>query len=560
MAMEQNVDYRLVRDARINELDSKIPFSVQKGASQNTTQVYKANSQSASSISFSVSLPSESVVLDRHVMLRTKVNFILTIGDGTIGAGIPLNNSVWKYGSLQSFPLNKLFSNLTCSINNSSISVNSADVLPGLLQMIPRETLEEFNGMCPTFPDQYQRYSDAILSEANNPLGSYRVGGFDNKLQPRGKHPITINSALRSGATDNLNSVDANSYWVLNCSTVLCEPIICAPFIFGDPRMKAGLLGCNNINLQFNVDSTMKRFWSSAQPTGSCTVSFAAQPFEDASLLLNFLSLDSTYMAPSKLALGFNDYPRYVTSNGTSTLGAGQTGDYTINSIQLDKVPDKIIVFARKPIESMTPLDADAFFPILKCSATFANASGLLANRTQQELFLMSKANGSCQSWYEFSGKALNYVDPGATKTAAQFNTESALYTTGSVLVINPSFDLSLGQNPYLANSSLGQYQLAMTLNLENTFAVDIAPQIVVITVNSGVMTVISGSSQLFSGLCNMQTVMDTVQKDAGKAISQDGDGDRYIGGVYSAGVKSAGVYSAGKSGKVSKLDKYSYR
>ena len=47
-------------------------------------------------------------------------------------------------------------------------------------------------------------------------------------------------------------------------------------------------------------------------------------------------------------------------------------------------------------------------FPISKMNITFNNVSGLLSNYTLRDLYVMSRRNGSQQTFEEFSGKVRN--------------------------------------------------------------------------------------------------------------------------------------------------------
>ena len=140
----------------------------------------------------------------------------------------------------------------------------------------------------------------------------------------------------------------------------------------------------------------------------------------------------------------------------------------------------------------------------------------------------MSVANGSKQSWYEFSGKAQVYdANSGNVKVS----------TSGSVLVIDPSRDLSLA--PFLSNGSLGQFQFQMNMNVSNIGNENIAPEVLVITANSGLFATIAGSSLVQTALLNKEMVVDTATKDGGDAISSN-EYNRMRGGALSDQISSA--------------------
>ena len=112
-------------------------------------------------------------------------------------------------------------------------------------------------------------------------------------------------------------------------------------------------------------------------------------------------------------------------------INAGATsGDITINNIQLNQVPDRFRIFARKRLsdqEASNSRDSNSFFKINSVSINFNNASGLLSSATTQDLWRMSGANGSKQSWYEFNRKAQVYDNAGGNVQVS---------TSGSVIAI----------------------------------------------------------------------------------------------------------------------------
>ena len=94
---------------------------------------------------------------------------------------------------------------------------------------------------------------------------------------------------------------------------------------------------------------------------------------------------------------------------------------------------------------------------------------------TITNLFNMSIDSGSHQSFYSFNGQA-NAIQNGASVTVA---------TMGSMVVINPAKYLCL--NPLLSNSSIGQFNLQITISsFTNQFPFSIQPQGVIMCVNSG--------------------------------------------------------------------------
>ena len=172
----------LIQDSRIANITSEETFAVLDGASQSTYQNFQATTQSASSIVFNLQIPSENIVIDRHLLNQSTVTLTLTLKasdvplkDPTTGA---TNNPVlvFDYGmtdALQAFPLNSLCNTQQMTINNATVSQNTKDILPMLLRMYDRRKLNRYNSLCPSLPDSfYAEYKNAIGC-INNVLASY---------------------------------------------------------------------------------------------------------------------------------------------------------------------------------------------------------------------------------------------------------------------------------------------------------------------------------------------------------------------------------------------------
>ena len=314
-----------------------------------------------------------------------------------------------------------------------------------------------------------------------------------------------------------------NETWEIDVSATFTEPLFLSPFLFHSKYNEAGLLGINAMNFVFNIDSQMQRFWSSGlAKTGAggnaipYTLSLnQANAFTNPRILLNFLTSQQTNLLPARNIVPYVDYPRYITSQqNTNVINAGNSADiviiFNINNIQLNQIPDRFVIVARKRLSDQAR-DANAFFRINTISVNFNNASGLLSSATNFDLWRMSVANGLKQSWYEFSGKAQVYNQPGGNVQIS---------TCGSVLVIDASRDLLLPA--YLSTSSLGQFQYQMNMNVTNLSNEDLAPEVLVITANSGLFTTIAGSSQVQTALLNKEMVVNTSTQDGADAISSN--------------------------------------
>ena len=581
-------DFRtvLVRNSVIGDITSDIDFAVKSGASQTTYQRFPATSASNSSLIFSVQVPSENVVIGRDVLITTGLSFTMTAGNSA-GAGnpgaVPVGSSAFDYGvtdALQAFPMASLMTTATASINNTTVSVNLQDVLPSMLRLNNSRELYRFNSSTPSLPDQaYARYIQGVGAN-NNPLAGYSNASYDIDQVPRGAHPASIVITRTdgvSGATDNSPiAVNDDDTWVIEFSTVVAEPLFLSPFIFGDPEYnQQGLLGINNMNFTFNIDATCKRLFSTSNPyirtislgtaanpngfTAGSAILTQNQPSSPA-LLFKFLSTQPSDLIETKNVVPYMDFPRYLTSSAnTSSVAAQGSATLTSSNLQINQIPDLFIINIRKPMNSQTIQDASAFMTINNVSINLNNQSGLLSSASAYDLWRMSVKNGSTQSWAEFGGLA--------QQSNSTIGIGSFVDTTGSLLIIDPAYDLSLPD--YITSGSLGnynfQFQVGVTNTLVATGGAAITPEICVIAVNSGIMTTQQGVSAIYTGILTKEMVLNAKSRQQASAmksaeIKRMVGGNmlnmplhgivraacKRFGGVSSGGVPSGGATSGG--------------
>jgi len=279
-------------------------------------------------------------------------------------------------------------------------------------------------------------------------------------------------------------------------------------------------------------------------------------------MLLKFLSTQPSDLIETKNVVPYMDFPRYLTSSQNTTSVAPQaSASLTSSNLQINQIPDLFIITVRKPMSSQTIQDASAFFAINNISINLNNQSGLLSSASTYDLWRMSVKNGSVQSWREFSGVA--NVAVGGTGVGAVVN------TTGSVLIINPAYDLSLPD--YITCGSLGNYNFQFQMGATNTLSAvggaNITPEVCCITVNSGILTTQQGVSAIYTGILTKEMVLNAKAKQQGSAMKSaevarmvggnllnmplHGIVKRFCekrGGVMSGGVPSGGVSSGGAS------------
>ena len=562
----------LIKDSRIADITAEETYGVMSGGSQVTQTQILATSQSTSSLVFQVQVPSENIVIDRNVMIRGTVNFQINISGVAsnlpnpipalpapyTGGVLPVGELAFDLGkkdSFQAFPINSLFTTSSVTINNTNISSNTQDILPALLRMNSARELYRFNSTTTSLPDQqWGLYADGVES-TNNPLGGFANNGLDEDFDPRGSWGnVTIVSVVHTftgGSDGSLVSLGqgATESWVITLQASFCEPLIAlSPFIFSDPEYNTqGLLGVNNMSFVFNINAQASRLWSTANYIPPAVIAGAIpgynklcpwitsvvlgtpavpQCWQNTQLLFNYLSLQPSDNVQSRNVVPFMDFPRYLTTFTNSVDGWDRASINTIPSqtftsttVQLNQVPDLIFVFARVPFSQQGPAYANSFFPITNITVNFNNQSGILSSATAQDLWKMSRKNGSQQSWTEWQGYS---VVRDATGKGAY------VPTIGSMLVLSPTLDFGLPN--YLSAGSLGNYNLQLNLVIQNTYNFSCTPELVIITLNSGIMTTQQGISNLYTGILTKEMVLEANEKQSVNPISKI-EYERMVGG-----------------------------
>jgi hypothetical protein len=525
----------LLTDPRLSQISDSQIYAVQSGASNNTHQSYEAVSKSASSLVFNVQCPSESVVVDREILMEVK-DFTFRVTK-TVGASPVTAFDFSDKDALGPFPLNFSFNTLSSQINNSSVTMNSKDILPFLIRMNDADRLYKYHGYTPVLPDQeYLKYSDAAGKD-NNPLADGSKAGH-NSIKPRGA--FVIKSITYSGvATSASNPLTTGAGDIT--ATIVCditEPVMLSPYIFGSPDYNlGGFVGINTLNLVGNLDSKPNRIFRCDESVASaydCAWGTTADsnPFQgSARLLVNYLSTQSTQLIPSRQVLPYMDFPRYLSVGSSMTAGSSAT--VRSQNIQLNQIPDKFILAVRKKMTDQSITDSDSFFPIEKVTVSLNNQSGLLSSATAQHLWRMSQEAGSTQTWSEFSGE----VGIGG----------SAVKTTGSMLVLSPAQHLSL--SAMLSSGSIGQFSVQFDVTVKNPHGVTLTPELCLVCVNSGIMVNAAGSTAVYTGILTKELVVSTQTEQEIPPLERP-EYERMVGGA-SCNIGSLRKMLMGKLGRV---------
>lgn len=541
----------LVRDERLNCKDS-IKYAVNRSGQNITIAEFNAISQTTSSHTYNIQVPSETTIIDRRVIWEStcvlQVNISAAAQTG-VPAGTPLT-SLGYSDALAPFPLHGACLTQQFTINNNSVSVNMSDVLPAILRFHDKRELMRYNGMTPNMYDTYGKYLDGV-GASNNVLGNYGDMSLDNDLYPRGSFSeVQVSGTNAFGAAATAVPVVATpavaaSYFVRFTSR---EPLLASPFMWCKSTYSGqGFYGIQNLNVVFNLATdNVARMWRSGAAWNNVILTGAAQTaqttfsvlsYDSSKLIFNFLTPKPSDMLSARNVVPYWEMPRYLSTTTSSINYATRAANTklvpataTIQSttIQLNQIPDKLIIYVRKAKQNQLVSDCDFALAIDKIRINFNNQSGILASSTRDQLYRFSVEAGSNQSFHEFRGKAQ------LANNTTGFGREVA--TSGSYLILDMGRHIQITED-YYASGSLGNFNLQFSLDVENyieapTTSGGDAPtampiELVLITLNSGLFVCEKGQSAIYTGILTKDDVLSAATQQP----HSSGDVERLVGG-----------------------------
>jgi hypothetical protein len=549
----------LIRDERLDCADT-IPFAVYRSGSNVTVATFDRISEGPTSVVFNVQVPSETTVIDRRIIWEATIDFDVTFTSGNASQNV----QVAEYGVKQAlgpWPLHSLCNTMQATINNNSVTQNTQDILPALTRLHDMRELQRYNGMTPVKVDNVMDYSND-LNGISNVLGSYLNVAMENDYKPRGAQIVNISFLAANNvncAGVNIGGVTApNTATTYHVKATIREPLLMSPFIYTHPFYNGqGFYGLQNMNLVFNlVGSNPTSLWRCMDNAAYNPVNFlyttiptvSAFNISGSRLIMNFLTPKPSDLLAARNVVPYWEMPRYLKPNCLQALvgyqyipnGVGTIADAPAReriqsqSLQLNQVPDKLIVFFRPA--TRTSFDSDRSLIINDIAINWNNQSGILASATQDQLWRYSVESGSTQTWEEFSGAA-SFGNPGSAQQAlAPVAANGGNYfrnqipTVGSYLMLDFAKHINITED-YYAPGSLGNFNLQFSITVSSNRRVALGQMdMVIITVNSGLFVTEKGQSATYTGILTKDDVLSA----ASMRPESDAEARRLVGGAGS--------------------------
>ena len=535
--MSADIEKLAVFDDRI--VQSKPKYAVEKGALSLTNAPFKAIAANGSQHTYNILVPSENVFVDRAVEWSSTcaLQFTASVPNDPTQLGQPVV-VVGRDIALAAFPLHSLTQTMTATINDTTTTTNTGDVLYETLRLADYKK-NRSQRTCPTYLDTYKDYTEAA-GAINNPLGDFSTA-CDSGSVPNGAFwnfyftdstgtKLTGNGNYTSGGvvvsyTDGVpitsNNGQGGAYgtsYPLFVKFRSTEKLVLSPFVFADTKeWETGLFGIQNIQLVMNMTSPSTtaisgRVLRQSAVAGRSIASIAynatnaaGTPFERSVVNVQFLTPSLDIPLPPKSVVSYMEFPRYISNQSFSPVIAAGASATNLQSqtITLPQIPDLLIIYAKPTSYAST--DADYYLPITRISVNFDNFSGLLSSHTTEELYGMAQHNGLDMDYNQWSGqgKLARYAGV-ASPTGFGQGTASL---TGGFLVLKPSQDIVLqsGQAPSL----VGNFTFQFNCDVLNTSGANLsACNLYIITANSGFFESIKGSSRIIKGVLTEQDII----------------------------------------------------
>jgi hypothetical protein len=389
--MSADIEKLAVFDDRIVQTRPK--YAVEKGALSLTNAPFQAISQTSAQHTYNIYVPSENVYVARDLEWSSTMYLKLDVQLGdTAGGQYPINQPLFQIGvdgSLAAFPLNACVATMTATINDTTVAINSQDVLTEVLRLTDYSQ-NRLQRTCPTMLDKYQRNSDSLNAQ-NDPISGYTNGSHDYHEVPNGAFynvtftdPAgtvlagTVAGAYTTPAGLTVNTIDGvpvstdqgagvvNGLYSVYLVVRSTEKLVLSPFVFAEQfASDTGLFGINNIQIVMNMrdpnralrlrdsqsGSAVKQYYSGGVnpatwlPPVSYNNGVSTGAFQSSVINVQFLTPSLDIPLPPKSVVPYMEYPRYITAPQNAQIPAGLTSQIQSQTITLPQIPDLLIIY-----------------------------------------------------------------------------------------------------------------------------------------------------------------------------------------------------------------------
>jgi hypothetical protein len=460
-----------VIDPRLEIAEGARTYNAVGGAMVNSWQQFNATNINNSSFQITCNPPSQNICISRLVYRR--VSFSWTISGTNTSGGVLLNEG---YIGPRAMPLTSITQAEQITLGNDTITQSPMQQYWRALLRY-RNDLENRKGifsLSPSMLDQHQEYADGA-GGIRNPLAGYD----DNSSEfTRGSYvgfSIDPQTPGNTTATGTLTTF---------------EPILQSPFAFGENcNSFASFIGLQNMSYNAtlgNLSRILSVIQGQGVPAGQIVLNAPVVNVDSASLLFNYFTPDPTFSpVPSISEYAYYSCVSYPTRS-SAVIAPGGRVQLTMASVQVNSIPKRIYVFARRDDADENAFTTDCYMSLPRnenpMSLTWNN-NQFLSTASSEDLYNISMKNGCNMSYTQYTDKV------------------------GSVLALD--FGIDVGLQPNQSPGSLGNYQLGLTCSFVNTSNTAYAPTLYVVVVSEGVFNITNGSASHMIGVLSPEDVLN---------------------------------------------------
>lgn len=526
----------IVDDPRI-DFDREAHYLVERSGGDVTYRTWKCSSASTSSISFNTLIPSRDTAVSSKIYVKIPISVDVECPNGAAaGAGLISQDIALRF-----LPFLSCCNSIQLELNGKAQSTNIYRYIAALMRFCnSRDEMTNDFSTSATYLDQFSSYYDSDLAgptpgvgapwaSNRNPMGSYQDG-------------VDYLPTQRAGYLQNIWTVPVtvppapanNTATFLRFNFDIEEIIPLSPLFWGHREVKS-LFGLDTLNITFQIRDLARMFCSrqynsiaGAPANQSPNLRFT---FNEAALngaLLEFIYIKprANVPVPRTLHYPYNNIKDFSIL-GDLAIARNATQEATFSNIQLQGVPKRLYIFAKRQEADERYYTTDTFARIEGISLDLGTRSGLLAECTPEALYRMSVKNGyrgTWDAWYKH---------------------------TGSVLCIDFGSDVSLDLLD--APGALKQMQISFRLRIKNLYSnrenasdgateANVRFQYYCIVVYDGMM-IIKDGDVLFES--NDVSALDVADSSKVRKLSYDDVADYVYGGMYTGGSLSKFISKA---------------
>lgn len=497
-------------------------FAILKSAKENTFQVITTTNVSTSSITYNIKVPSVNTFVNKTIYQRVPVRIVLNAQVGNVNPNPLLRPN---YFAPRAFPLTQSMSNLQVNFAGKSSSLEIGDMFSALCRYTFDSELKNHEmSITPSYLDTSSNYED-LIGSIKSPLSGYSDAS-DDETGGRGGFPefnVVLNTA-------NQAIIDF----------IFTEPLFISPLAWN--KYTPALYGLQNMDVIASFYTTAASRMVSIAYSGAlagaqiASSAIAFNNFESLGggtfsyglaspqLLVEFLTPSAIQVIPDSLSYPYQRLQRYPT-DFLITMEPNVTKLLTSNNISFNSIPESVYIFIRNNNQVMqsSPNYTDSFARIDQVQINFNNRSGLFSQCSRQQLYSIARNNNCNLNWNEWGG-IMNQASSFTQKFGG----------IGSVLKLNFGPDIGLAESECAGLSGNFQFQctvLATNINQVMTMT----PTLYVISVESGVCTILGGTCDFDIGIVSVNDILSSQTEGHARASYYDVYGSVGGGNFFSS-------------------------